>query len=82
MQVFTRGSAFQNLHQNQTGKVIGLFCVIGIFKRHIANGRYELSQRGMDPVVITVYFHVGFLSLRENRNDPKFLLKRGADARK
>jgi len=62
--------------------MIGLFCVIGIFKGHVADRRYELSQSGVDPLVITIYFHVGFLSIRENRNDPKFLLKRGADTRK
>jgi hypothetical protein len=76
MQVFTRGKvpvnnftsercAFQNLHQNQTGKMIGLFCVIGTFKGHIADRRYELSQAGVDPVVITVYFHVASFHLEK-----------------
>ena len=60
--------------------MIDLFCVIGTFKGHLADRRYELSQGRVDPVVVTVYFHVA--SFRENRNDPKLLLKRGADTRK
>jgi hypothetical protein len=65
MQVFTRGKmpvndctlercALQNLHQNQPGKMIGLFWVIALFKGHIADHCYELSQGGGDPVAITV----------------------------
>jgi hypothetical protein len=77
MQVFTRGKvpvndftsercAFQNLHQNQTGKTIGLFCVIGIlFKDHIADHCYEFSQGGVDPVATTVYFHVASFRLEK-----------------
>ena len=63
--VYSWKRAFKNLRQNQTGKMIGLFCVIGIFKGYIADRRYELSQRGMDPVVITVYFHVASFHLEK-----------------
>jgi hypothetical protein len=55
-----RGSPFQQFHQNQTGKMIGLFCVIGIFKGHIADRCYELSQGCIDPVIATVCFHLDY----------------------
>jgi hypothetical protein len=52
------GSPFQQLNQNQTGEIIGFSCVNGIFEGELADARYRLSQRSVDPVIATVCFHV------------------------
>ena len=57
--------------------MIGLFCVIGIFKGHIADRRYEISQGGMDPVAITVYFHVASFRLeKQEQSEARFKTRR------
>jgi hypothetical protein len=50
------GSPFQQLNQNQTGEIIGFSCISGIFEGELADGRYKLSQRSVDPVC----FHVDY----------------------
>ena len=52
------GSPFQQLNQNQTGEIIGFSCVNGIFEGELADARYKLSQRSVDPVIVTVCCHV------------------------
>jgi hypothetical protein len=54
------GSLFQQLNQNQTGEIIGFSCIGGIIEGELADGRYKLSQRGVDPVIATVCFHVDY----------------------
>ena len=54
------GSFFQQLNQNQTSEMIGIFFVSGIFEGDLADGRYKLSQRSVDPVIATVCFHVDY----------------------
>ena len=54
------GSSFQQLNQNQTGEIIGFSCISGIFEGELADGRYKLSQRSVDPVIATVCFHVDY----------------------
>ena len=54
----SRGSPLQQVNQNQTGEIIGLFFISGIVEGELADGRYKLSQRGIDPVIATVCFHV------------------------
>jgi hypothetical protein len=53
-----RASPFQQLDQNQTGEIIGFSGISGIFEGTLADGRYKLSQRSVDPVIATVCFHV------------------------
>ena len=65
------GSAFQNLHQKQTGEIIGIFFVIAIFKGCLAGGRYKLPQGGPDPVLMTVDFHAAFLYHLRKQNRPE-----------
>lgn len=52
------GSPFQQLNQNQTGEIIGFSCISGIFEGELADSRYKLSQRSIDPVIAAVCFHV------------------------
>ena len=54
----SEGSPFQQLNQNQRGEIIGFSCISGIFEGELADGRYKLSQRSVDPVSATVCFHV------------------------
>lgn len=54
------GSPFQQVNQNETGEIIGIFFVSGIFEGDLADGRYKLSQRSVDPVIATVCFHVDY----------------------
>jgi hypothetical protein len=54
------GSPFQQVNQNQTGEIIGIFFVSGIFEGDLADGRYKLSQRSVDLVIATVCFHVDY----------------------
>ena len=54
------GSPFQQFNQNQTGEIIGIFFVSGIFEGELADGRYKLSQRSVDPVIAKVCFHVDY----------------------
>ena len=54
------GSFFQQLNQNQTSEMIGIFFVNGIFEGDLADGRYKLSHRSVDPVTATVCFHVDY----------------------
>jgi hypothetical protein len=54
------GSFFQQINQDQTGKIVGFFFVSGIFEGDLADGRYKLSQRSIDPVTATVCFHVDY----------------------
>jgi hypothetical protein len=49
---------FQHLYQNQTGEIIGFSGIIGMFKGALADGRYKLSQRSVDPVIAMVCSHV------------------------
>jgi hypothetical protein len=51
------GSFFQQLNQNQTGEIIGFSSISGIFEGKLADGRYKLSQRSVDPVIAAVCFH-------------------------
>jgi len=50
---------------NQTRKIIGFFVVIGIFKGHIADRCYELSQGGADSVSVMIYCYAAFFRFRE-----------------
>ena len=52
------GSPSQQLSQNQTGEIIGFSRISGIVEGELADGRYKLSQRSVDPVIATVCFHV------------------------
>lgn len=54
----SRGSPFQQLNQNQTGEIIGFSRVNGIFEGELADARYKLSQRSVDPVIVRVCCHV------------------------
>jgi hypothetical protein len=54
----SEGGPFQQLNQNQTGEIIGFSGIGGIFEGELADGRYKLSQRSVDPVIATVCFHV------------------------
>ena len=47
----SRGSPFQQLNQNQTGEIIRFACISGIVEGELADGRYKLSQRSVDPVI-------------------------------
>ena len=49
---------FQQLNQNQTGEIIGFSWISGIVEGELADSRYQLSQRSVDPVIATVYFYV------------------------
>ena len=53
-------SPFQQLDQYQTGEIIGFSGISGIFEGALADGRYQVSQRSVDPVMATVCFHVGY----------------------
>jgi hypothetical protein len=57
------GSAFQQLDQNQTGEIISLSGITGVFEGTLADGRYQLPQCSVDPVIATVCFHSVILSL-------------------
>jgi hypothetical protein len=50
--------AFQNFLQNYMGKLVGIFCVRGIFQGDVADRRYEISQGGVDSVFVRIYFPV------------------------
>ena len=52
------GSPFQQLNQNPTGEIIGFSCISGIFEGELADGRYKLSQRSVDPVIAAVCSHI------------------------
>jgi hypothetical protein len=47
--------------------MIGLFCVIGIFKSHIADRCYEISQGGVDSVSVMIYFYAAFFRFKEHK---------------
>ena len=49
--------ALQNLHQNDTGDIIGLFSISRIFEGDIADSRDEISQGGIDAVSVMAEFH-------------------------
>jgi hypothetical protein len=79
MRIFTHGKVplnvrtsercpFQNLHQNQTSESIGFFGIRGILKSYLADSRYQLSQGGVDPAVIAIYFHVTSLQVRKQKS--------------
>ncbi|MGZ8529484.1 MAG: hypothetical protein ACXW6J_02460, partial [Candidatus Binatia bacterium] len=51
-------SPFQQLDQYQTGEIIGFSGISGVFEGALADGRYQLSQRSVDPVIAAVCFHV------------------------
>ena len=79
MRVFTHGKVpvndftseicpFQNLHQNQTSYSVGFFGVSGILEGYLADSRYQISQGGVDPAVIAIYFHVDSLQVRKQKS--------------
>ena len=51
-------SPFQQVDQNQTGEIIGFSGISGVLKSALADGRYKLAQRSVDPVIATVFSHV------------------------
>ena len=54
------GRPFQQLNQNQTGEIAGFSCVNGIFEGELADARYKLSQRSVEPAIATVCCHVAY----------------------
>lgn len=78
MQVSSRGNvspgafssercAFENLRQNQTSQMIGLFRVIGIFQSRVADRRYKIAQCGVDSISFRNYIHAACCRLGKHK---------------
>jgi hypothetical protein len=52
------GRALEQLNQNQTCEIIGFSCISGILEGELADGRYKLAQRRVDPVIAAVCSHI------------------------
>lgn len=53
-----KGRTLQEFEQNQTRELIGRVGAVENFKSSVANGRDEISQRGINPAVMPSDFHV------------------------